>query len=230
MPSGQVQQNRVPRRPVHQGADSRPVRCASDQVAFPVPRLLAAGGLGGPLIDHGHRGDPVRAALAGPAVRPAPPPARAQYPGRQPAGQPSELRAVNRLVDRLVHDMPRRLARELGAQRPADLLRAPPLGRPLLHELPQHPITGDLARPRPGPPPDGQLVRGERPVPATARIPVPAHLPADRRRAAARLLRDRPHPGPGPAQVRDPYPLVFRQVPVRDLPRRPARPRGDHGR
>src|SRR5205823_13830213 len=36
--------------------------------------------------------------------------------------------------------------------------------------------------------------------------------------------------GPGPAQVRDPHPLIFRQVPVRDLPCPPARSRGDHGR
>ena len=145
----------------------------------------------------------------------------AQHPGRQLAGQPAEPGAVDRLVDRFVHDMPRGITREPGAQRLADLLRAPPLLQPLGHELPQHLITGDLARPRPGPPPDSQLVRGERPVLAAARVPVAAQLPADRRRAPARVLRDRPHPGPGPAQVRDPDPLIFRQIPRRDLP--PAR-------
>jgi hypothetical protein len=41
-----------------------------------------------------------------------------------------------------VHDMPCRLIRELAAQRLADLLRAPPLLQPLVHELPQHRISG----------------------------------------------------------------------------------------
>jgi hypothetical protein len=44
--------------------------------------------------------------------------------------------------------MPRRVTGELTAQRLADLLRAPPLLQPAGHELPQHLITGDLARRR----------------------------------------------------------------------------------
>ena len=79
-------------------------------------------------------------------MRPAPPPAGAQHPGWQLAGQPTQFGTVDRLIDRLVHDMPRRLIRELAAQRLADLLRAPPLLQPLGHELPQHRISGDLAR------------------------------------------------------------------------------------
>ena len=142
VPAGQVQQDRVPRCPVHQGADRGPVGRAGDQVALPVPGVLAAGGLGGPLIDHGHGGDPVRAALARPAVRPAPPPAGAQRPGRQLAGQPAQLGAVDRLVDRLVHDMPRR--RHPGNSRRSAWLICSGLhrfsSRPG-HELPQHRIT-----------------------------------------------------------------------------------------
>jgi hypothetical protein len=42
-----------------------------------VLRLTAPGGPGGPLIDHGHRDDPVRPPLASTAVRPAPPAAKA---------------------------------------------------------------------------------------------------------------------------------------------------------
>jgi hypothetical protein len=49
--------------------------------------------------------------------------------------------------------------RELAAQRLADLLRAPPLRRPLGHELPQHRIGGDLALPWPGPPLGSQLLQ-----------------------------------------------------------------------
>ena len=141
VPARQVQQDRVPRCPVHQGADGGPVGRPSDQVAFPVPGLFAAGGLGGPLADHGHGGDPVRAALARPAVRPAPPPAGAQRRAGSSRDKPAELGPVDRLVDRLVHDMPRRLTGELAAQRLADLLRAPPLLQPAGHELPQHLIT-----------------------------------------------------------------------------------------
>jgi hypothetical protein len=158
----------------------------------------------------------------------APPPTRAQHPGRQLAGQPAQFGTVDRLIDRLVHDAARRLIRELAAQRLADLLRAPPLLQPLGHEPPQHRISGDLTRPRPGTPPHSQLVRGERPVLATARIPVPAQLTGDRRRTAAYLLRDRPDTVSRLAQIGDPYPLLLRQVPVRDLPDTPARPRGDH--
>src|SRR5271166_3972314 len=167
----------------------RPRRCAGSMPGPPGCRSPT---------DHGHGGDPVRAALARPAVRPAPPPARAQRPGWQLAGQAAELRAVDRLVDRLAHDMPRRLARELGAQRPHDLLRAPPLLQPALHELAQRLVAGDLARPKPGPPLSSQLVRGERPVPPAARVTVTPQLAADRRRAAAQPFRDRPHPGPRP--------------------------------
>ena len=226
--AGQVQQDREPRRPVHQGADRGPVGRPGDQVAFPVPRLGTGGGLRGPLADHRHAGDPVRTALARPAMRPAAPPAGPQHPGWQLAGQATQLGAVDRLVDRLVHDMPRRLARELPSQRLADLLRTPPLLQPVGHELAQRLVAGDLASPGPGPPPSGQLVRGERPVPPAARITVPPQLAADRRRAAVQPFRDRPHPGPGPAQVRDLHPLILRQIPWRDLA--PDRPRGDHGR
>ncbi len=222
-----MQQDREPRRPVHQGADRGPVGCPGDQVAFPVARLAAGGGPGGPLPDHRHGGDRVRAALARPAMRPAAAPAGPQHPGRQLAGQATQLRAVDRLVDGLVHHMPRRLARELRAQRPADLLRTPPLLQPVLHEPAQRLIAGDLARPGPGPPPGGQLVRGERPVPPAARVTVTPQLAADRRRAAAQPFRDRPHPRPALAQIRDLHPLILRQIPWRDLP--PDRPRGDHG-
>jgi hypothetical protein len=69
-----------------------------------------------------------------------------------------------------VHDVPRRLIRELAAQRLADLLRAPPLLQQPGHELAQHRIRGDLARPRPGPPPRSQLVRRERAVLAAVRL------------------------------------------------------------
>src|SRR6266498_3649928 len=54
-------------------------------------------------------------------------------------------------------------------------------------------------------------------------------LPADRGRAAARPLRDRPHPGPRRAQVGDLHPFLLRQVPVRDLPPDHSPPR-DHRR
>ena len=193
------------------------------------PARCAVGGLGGPLIDHRHGGDPVRAALARPAVRPAAPPAGTQRPGRQLAGQAAELGAVDRLVDRLVHDMPRRA-------RPGTRPRSAWLICSGLHRFSsrsctncaQHLIAGDLARPRPGPPLHGQLVRGERPV--LRRCPGPrlrrsSRLIVDGLRPS--LLRDRPHPRPGPAQVRDPHPLILRQIPRRDLP--PDRPRADHG-
>jgi hypothetical protein len=134
------------------------------------------------------------------------------------SGQPGEPGAVDRLVDRLVRDMLRRVTGELAVQRLADLLRAPPLLQPLPHELPQRLIAGDLARPRPGPPLSRQLVRGERAVLPAARIPVSAKLPAGRRRAAVQPFRDRPYPGPGPAQIRDLDPPVLRQIPRRDLP------------
>ena len=89
--------------------------------------------------------------------------------GRQVAGQAAELRAGDRLVDRLVDDMLRRLARNW-RQRPADLFRAPSLLQPALHELAQRLVAVDLARPGPGLPPSGQLVRGERPVLLAARL------------------------------------------------------------
>src|SRR5262249_14395037 len=65
-----------------------------------------------------------------------------------------------------------------------------------------------------------------RPVLPAAWVTVTPQLAADRRRAAAQPFRDRPHPGPGLAQVGDLHPLAFRQIPWRDLP--PDRPRGDH--
>ena len=146
--------------------------------------------------DHSHRYDPVRPPLVRTAVRSAPPAAGAQHASRPLAGQPAQLRAVDDLVDRLVHDVTGPLAGELAGQRPAHLLRAPPLLQPADHEPAQHRVRGDLARTRPGAPLHGQLVRRERAVLAAVRIPVTPQFPADRGRSAARLLRDRPHSGP----------------------------------
>jgi len=195
-----------------------------------VSRLVPPGSHGWPLIDHCHGGDPVRPALTRPTVRPAAAAPGAQRPRWQLARQTAQFRAVDRLVDRLMHDMPCRLARELATQRLADLLGTPPLLQPVGHELPQYLIAGDLARAGPGTPLNGQLVRGVRPVLAADRIPVPAQLAADRRRAAAQLPGDIPHSCTTPVQVSDPDPLVFGQVAVRDLAHPPARPRDDHGR
>ena len=156
-------------------------------------------------------------------MRLAAPPARAQRLG-QLANKPTQLRAVDRLIDRLRHQVPVRLVAELLPHRPADLLRAPPLGQPLGHERSQHRVVDQLAAAGACPPLDGQPLRGERPIPPTARIPITAQLPTDRRRVALQLAGDRAHRAPGPAQIGYTDPLILRQVTRRDLPS----PHADH--
>jgi len=51
-----------------------------------------------------------------------------------------------------VHHLPLGIIREFAAQRVADLLWAPPLVQPFLHELAQHRIMRQLAPPQPGSP------------------------------------------------------------------------------
>jgi len=213
---GQVDQDGEPAGPVDQRADRRPVAGAGDQVALPVPGFAAVGGRGGPLADHRHAGQRPGPAGAGAAMRLAVPPTGPQQ-GGQVAAQPAQLRPVDSLVDRLVHQVPDGVTGELGAQRLADLLRAPPLLQPARHEQAQHRISVQLAATGPAPAPGGQPLRRERAVLPAAWLAVAAQLPADRRRAASQFCRDGPHAQPGPAQIRDAHPVLLRQVPRRDL-------------
>jgi hypothetical protein len=145
----QVDQDGEPAGAAGQGADRRPVERAGDQITLPVPGFAAAGGRRGPLADHRHAGQRPGPADAGAAVRLAVPPAGPQQ-GGQVAAQPAQLRPVDGLIDRLVHQVSAGIAGELGAQRPADLLRAPPFLQPARYELAQHRISVQLAAARPG--------------------------------------------------------------------------------
>jgi hypothetical protein len=182
--AGQVDQDGEPAGPADQSTDRRPVAGAGDQVTLPVPGLAAVGGCGGPLADHRHPGQRPSPAGVRAAARLAVPPPSPQHYG-QAAAQPAQLRPVNGLIDRLVHQLPPPIAGELGAQRPADLLRAPPLLQPARHELAQHRISVQLAATRPGTAPGSQPLRGGRAVLPAGILAVAAQLPADRRRAAS---------------------------------------------
>jgi putative transposase len=144
------------------------------------------------LVDHGHVHQPARAPGVRTSVRLAAASTGAQCRG-QFASQPAQLRAVDRLVDRLGHQMPLRLVRELLAQLLADVLRAPPLAQLAHNELPQHRVVDQLPTAGTSSSVSGQPLRGDRPVPPAARVPVAAQLPADRRRATVQLGRDRAH-------------------------------------
>jgi hypothetical protein len=149
-----------------------------------VAGFAAAGGRRGPLADHRHAGQRPGPAGIRPAVRLTPPAAGPQHRRQVPA-QPAQFRPADGLIDRLVHQVPPGIAGELGAQRPADLLRAPAFLQPARHELAQHRIADELAAARPGPPFRSQPLRCERPVLPAGLRAVAAQLPADRRRAAA---------------------------------------------
>jgi hypothetical protein len=182
--AGQVHQDGEPAGPAGQGGDRRAVERAGDQVTLPVPGLAAAGGSSGPVADHRHPSQRPGPAGVAAAVRLTPPSPGPQRAGHLPA-QPAQLRPVDGLIDRLMHQMPAGLAGELGAQRAADLLRAPAFAQPAGHELAQHRISVQLAAAGPGPAPGSKPLRRERPVAATGRRAVAPQLPADRRRAAS---------------------------------------------
>ena len=119
----QVQQHGEAAGALDQGADRRAVD-ADDQVALPVARDGAIGGLGGPLADHHLLADEALAALADAGPGDAQRPAGAQARG-QLAGQRAAALHEQRLVDRLVRDPHRRIIGEVDAQPGRDLLRAP---------------------------------------------------------------------------------------------------------
>ena len=84
--------------------------------------------------------------------------------------------------------------------------------QPVLDEVPQVVVVGQFARSRPGSPGEGFAVRAERPVAAGA-ADVASDLPADRRRAAIQLRRDRALGVAGGEQVTDEDPFLLGQVP-----------------
>ena len=225
VPAGQVQQDRVPARPLDQGPDRRAVGLAGDQVAFPMPGDLTVGRLFRPLVDHRHVGQPTAALLAT-AMRLAAQPAGTQCLGQLPA-QATEVRTVDRLVDGLRHDVTLGPARELGSKSLSNLLWTPPSLEPALHERAQLNVGDELARLRPCPPLLGQPLRRVRAVRTALRIDVAAQFPTHRRGIAAQLAGDRPNSFTSTAQVSDTNPLVLGQEPCRDLPL--AR-NTDHGR
>ncbi len=190
-----------------------------------MPRRRPVHGLGGTLIDHRHVHQAAGSAGVWAPVRLTAAPPGAQRV-RHLAVQPAQLRAVDRLIDRLGHQVPIRLVGKLHPERLADLLRAPPLLQPLGHKLTQHRVIDQLAATGPCPPIHGQPLRGERAVLTAAFVTVAAQLPTHRRRTPAHLDRDRPHRQTTPLQIRNPDPIVLRQVPRRDL----RLPHRDHGR
>jgi len=96
----QVQQHREPGGALDQGADRGTVQ-SHDEVAFPVPRHGAVGGLGGTLADHDLWGGELLASPTGAGPWHSQRPAGAQARGQLAAQRPAAL-DIQRLVDRLV--------------------------------------------------------------------------------------------------------------------------------
>ncbi len=214
---GQVHQHHVAGRALDEGANRRAVVLPDDEVAFPVAWYRPVLRLRRTFTDHDHRLGEARLTADRLAARAAAGASRAQGPGQLPA-QFSAALDVEGLVDRFVHHVHLRLIGEAPAQALADLFRAPLAIQSVLDEVPQRGVLADLAglgaRPagiRPG------LGRMRSVVPLATRVhgPVAANLPADRRRAAAKLGGDRPDGGLLPQTVRDLDALGLAQVPGR---------------
>src|SRR4051794_4121960 len=121
--AGQVEQDREPRRALHQGADGRAAQ-SHDEIPLPVARHCPIICLGRALADQDLGGDADLAPSA--AARPRHPqrPPGAQAGGQLAAQRPAALH-VQRLVDGLVTDAHGLIVREVEPQPPGDLLRAP---------------------------------------------------------------------------------------------------------
>src|SRR3954470_6752082 len=210
--AGQVEQDREPRRALHQGADGRAAQ-PHDEVPLPVARHRPIGRLRRALADQDLGGDAGLAPSA--AARPRHPerPPGAQASGQLAAQRPAALH-VQRLVDGFVADPHGLIVREVEPQTASDLFRAPGRGPPPVlpppvpaalprHDRPVHrrPVRGDdeTGEPVLHVPPqrlvDRQLGRlrtagGAGSVPLGGRGPV-RQTAAARGGVAAQLARDR---------------------------------------
>lgn len=208
---GQVQQDDVPARPLHQRAYGALVRCARYEVAFPVARHGAVLHLGRPLGDHRHRLAEARLARVGGRPRPA---------GRAPAAQllgDIALELPLRLdVDGLVYGLGRCVhALIIGVFRrePMENLLGAPMDVELGLDGRREPSVLELARLGP-PAPGGRHLAGPvRGVAPGAPIAVARHLPANGRPAAPEPGGDGRHAQAAHRPVGDEYALVHAQVP-----------------
>ena len=145
------------RRPLHQGADGRPIAGPLDEVAFPVARHGAGGHLGGPLGNRRHVGD-VAASVGPSCPRPARL-ARLTQHGQQCAPQRATRQHIQADLDRLSREVLPHVVRIRACEPPGKLLGRAALDQVGSDVLPQPGIqefagspwlTGAGCRPRLG--------------------------------------------------------------------------------
>ena len=131
------------RRPLHQGADGRPIAGPLDEVAFPVARHGAGGHLGGALGNRRHVGD-LAASICPSRPRPARL-ARLTQCGQQFAPQGAAGQHIQARIDGLGREVLLHVVRIRASEAPGNLFRRAALGQMCPHILPQ-PGVEEFAR------------------------------------------------------------------------------------
>ena len=150
------------RRPFHQGANSRPIAGALDEVAFPVAGHRAGRHLGRALSNGRHIGD-LAASIRSSRSRSARL-ARLTQGGQQLAAQGTARQHIERRLDRLGRELLAHVVRIRVSESPSNLLRRATLHQLCLDRLPQPGIPEFARSPRLTGPGSRQCLRRAGPI------------------------------------------------------------------